>query len=169
MSTTAEEFTVEGCRVCINVRDWANRVQRTTAKAKLAAIAGSAASLQTISADNGECPPDAAELGRATWTFLHTMSTYYPERPTPTQQADMHSLLIGISKFYPCEHCAAHMRSQLTVDPPQVTSRLSLANWLCRLHNEVNVRLGKPVFDCGRVFERWKNGPSDGTCDSTDL
>lgn len=172
MATAAqEEFTIDGCRVCINVRDWADRVQRATIAKKAAAalLASSTLSSDTLLTGISKCPPDAAELGKATWTFLHTMSVYYPQTPTPDQQADMHSLLVGLSKFYPCEHCATHMRKQLTVDPPQVTSRAALASWLCRLHNEVNMRLGKPMFDCEKVFERWKTGPSDGSCDSLDL
>lgn len=28
------------------------------------------------------CPPQTAELGRSTWTFLHTMAAYYPEEPS---------------------------------------------------------------------------------------
>lgn len=27
----------------------------------------------------------------------------------------------------------------------------------CRMHNEVNSRLNKPLFDCSRVDERWLN------------
>lgn len=155
--------------MCINVKDWADRVQRVTMAKKLAAVGGTVLSTSALADSQDHCPPDAAQLGRATWTFLHTMSVYYPQSPSPAQQADMHSLLTNIARFYPCEHCASHMRAQMQVDPPQVISRQSLANWLCRLHNEVNLRLGKPVFDCGRVFERWREGPRDGSCDHSDL
>lgn len=32
--------------------------------------------------------------------------------------------------------------------------------WLCRLHNEVNSKLNKPVFPCSmrNIDERWKKG-----------
>ena len=36
----------------------------------------------------GLCPPDRQELGSATWSLLHSVAAYYPDRPTPRQQAD---------------------------------------------------------------------------------
>ena len=30
---------------------------------------------------------------------------------------------------------------------------------------QVNDLLGKPAFDCGKVTERWRDGPADATCD----
>lgn len=48
--------------------------------------------------------------------------------------------------------------------PPDVSSPAALSAWLCRTHNEVNVRLGKPAFDCGLVVQRWREGPPDGSC-----
>lgn len=53
----------------------------------------------------------------------------------------------------------------MKTNPPDVTSRETLSRWLCGVHNEVNARLGKEVFDCARVGERWKDGPKDGSCD----
>lgn len=38
------------------------------------------------------------------------------------------------------------------------------ATWMCEVHNEVNDRMGKPLFDCATVEERWRTGPSDGSC-----
>ncbi len=29
---------------------------------------------------------------------------------------------------------------------------------------QVNEMLGKPLFDCNRVMERWRDGPADGSC-----
>lgn len=37
----------------------------------------------------GGCPPDTPEIGRATWTFLHTMAAYYPEQPSGAQRSLM--------------------------------------------------------------------------------
>ena len=46
-----------------------------------------------------ECPPNAQELGRATWTYLHSVAAYYPEKPTRKQQKDMQSFLRIFSEF----------------------------------------------------------------------
>ncbi|CAO3587970.1 unnamed protein product [Absidia cylindrospora] len=53
----------------------------------------------------------------------------------------------------------------MAIEPVQVESREKLSQWLCRRHNEVNVKLNKPVFDCSKVFEQWLNGPPNGKCD----
>ena len=36
---------------------------------------------------------------------------------------------------------------------------------MCEMHNRVNVKLGKPEFDCSKVFQRWRDGWEDGSCD----
>lgn len=47
------------------------------------------------------------------------------------------------------------LRFRLKEEPIKVNSRHELQQWLCRLHNKVNERTGKPEFDCSRVNERW--------------
>ena len=112
-----------------------------------------------------ECPPDADGFGRATWTFLHSMAAYYPDEPTPAQQGSAKRLLSDFATLYPCGSCAEHMGGYLKTNPPRVGSQSALALWMCEMHNEVNERLGKPVFDCRKVNERWRDGPPDGSCD----
>ncbi|CAG8685554.1 11068_t:CDS:2, partial [Acaulospora colombiana] len=110
-----------------------------------------------------ECPPDSEQLGRSTWTFLHTAAAYYPEKPTPQHRRSMLSLLTSLPILYPCSYCAEHLGGEMEKNPPDVSSREKLSQWLCNVHNEVNERLGKEKFDCSRVLERWKDGPADGS------
>ncbi|KAG5462896.1 MAG: ERV/ALR sulfhydryl oxidase domain-containing protein [Olpidium bornovanus] len=111
------------------------------------------------------CPPEKDDLGRATWTFLHPSAAYYPNKPTPSEQATMRSFLSSFSRIYPCAPCAEHLRAYMSDNPPDVSTRAGISLWMCRVHNEVNDLLGKPVFDCSKVDERWKDGPADGSCD----
>ena len=113
------------------------------------------------------CPPDVESLGRATWTFLHTMAANYPEQPTVRQQLDMSSFMSTLGRFYPCWHCAGEFREWMaTGNQPRVQSRRDFEEWMCRAHNEVNRKLGKPEFDCGTqsLSVRWGDGPKDGSC-----
>ncbi|KAJ2001206.1 Flavin-linked sulfhydryl oxidase of the mitochondrial IMS [Coemansia thaxteri] len=170
------------CRVCDSFKSWRVHEAKThrkeqgdqsaaTTAATAAAAATTAAasrpaslatSLTTLAED--DCPPDSQVLGRATWTFLHTMAAYYPDRADPGQQTMMKSLLSSFSHFYPCGRCASHLRLVMAKDPPPVDSRQSLSQWLCQTHNKVNVMLGKDEFDCSKVDERWRDGPKDGRC-----
>ena len=111
------------------------------------------------------CPLNRREVGRAAWAFLHTTAAYYPDHPTPQQQDDMRQFMLGMAKFYPCGYCADRTVEAMTLDPPQTQSQYALTRWLCRIHNEVNERLGKPIFDCEQINRRWKTGPADGSCD----
>lgn len=54
---------------------------------------------------------------------------------------------------------------RLKEEPIKLNSSEEFSQWLCRLHNKVNVKIGKPVFDCSKVNERWRDGWLDGSCD----
>lgn len=51
-----------------------------------------------------------AELGRATWTFLHMLAAQYPDRPTRQQKRDVKQLIECLTRVYPCASCASHFK-----------------------------------------------------------
>ncbi|CAD6196794.1 unnamed protein product [Caenorhabditis auriculariae] len=111
------------------------------------------------------CPVDKDELGRSTWKLLHTMSVYYPEKPSEEDKNNARSFMNTLGKLYPCDFCAKDLRNDLKEDPPRVENRTDFAQWMCELHNKVNEKTGKAKFDCRTVFERWRDGWKDGSCD----
>ena len=113
-----------------------------------------------------ECPADVDTLGRATWTFLHTLTAAYPARPAPALQAETAAFVRSLGTLYPCHACARDFEHWVRADgnAPRVQSRDDFGRWMCDAHNAVNVKLGKPVFDCNRWEERWRTGWSDGRC-----
>ncbi|CAI2731779.1 unnamed protein product [Schistosoma spindalis] len=116
---------------------------------------------EMVSKPSVECPPDKIELGKATWTLLHTMAAYYPIHPTLKQQEDMKKFLQIFPQFFPCRPCAYDFESNIVVHPPKLDSRNALSGWLCMQHNLVNKKIGKPLFDCTHVLERWRYGWKD--------
>jgi FAD-linked sulfhydryl oxidase len=111
------------------------------------------------------CPLNRREVGRAAWAFLHTVAAYYPQQPTREEQQNMEQFMLSMARVYPCGYCADTTRDEMIRNPPRVGSQGELAEWLCEIHNEVNDRLGKPLFDCSKVNERWRTGPRDGSCE----
>uniref|UniRef100_A0A7S3K308 Sulfhydryl oxidase n=1 Tax=Aureoumbra lagunensis TaxID=44058 RepID=A0A7S3K308_9STRA len=107
-----------------------------------------------------ECPVDRDELGRSTWNLLHTTAAYYPEKATEGEQTQANNLIQGLAANYPCEHCAADFREAIQEHPPTLGSRTSFMLWLCKQHNFVNEKIGKPTFSCDlpSLDRRWKYG-----------
>lgn len=143
---TGAKQTGKKCRVCSDFKTW-SKVQETKIPKKK------------------ECPPDGEELGRCSWMLLHTLAAYYPDSPSKKQQTEMKQFMTLFSNIYPCEDCAEHMRKRLKSHPPDTTDRLHFSHWMCHLHNEVNERMGKKLFDCSKIDERWLDGWKDGSCD----
>ncbi|KAB2602787.1 FAD-linked sulfhydryl oxidase ERV1-like [Pyrus ussuriensis x Pyrus communis] len=100
-------------------------------------------------------PLTKEELGRSTWTFLHTLAAQYPDKPTRQQKKDVKELMSILSRMYPCKECADHFQEILRSNPVQAGSHAEFSQWLCHVHNTVNRSLNKPVFPCERVDARW--------------
>ncbi|KAJ5247267.1 hypothetical protein N7468_002250 [Penicillium chermesinum] len=117
-----------------------------------------------------------AELGRATWKYFHTVMARFPEKPTTDEQDALRSYIYLFARLYPCGECAEHFQQHLNKYPPQVSSRKAAAGWACFIHNEVNVMLDKPEFDCndlgafydcGCAGDEDEAGAEDGTHPAT--
>ncbi|XP_047534752.1 FAD-linked sulfhydryl oxidase ALR [Vanessa atalanta] len=155
MPAHRDEEEDKPCRACSDFKTWTklqNKSKITTPSKPLPKQAK-------------ECPLDKDELGRSTWGFLHSMAAYFPDKPTKVESDNMTKFFNIFAQFYPCEPCALDFQEDIKKHPPKTKSKDELAKWLCERHNVVNVKLGKPVFDCSKVHERWRDGWLDGSCD----
>lgn len=55
--------------------------------------------------------------------------------------------------------------NSLEAHPPATNSRECFTTWLCIIHNKVNEKIGKPIFDCNLTDERWRGSSNDGCSD----
>jgi FAD-linked sulfhydryl oxidase len=154
------------CKICKDFKQWTKETSKTLSQPNV--LPEELPLMRTTINSQGEkiaCPPNKEELGRTTWTFLHTMAAYYPEKVNVEVQESMSQFLRQLSRIYPCDYCAQHLRYVIEQNPPTTDSQHNLSQWLCEFHNQVNEICGKPTFDCRKLNERWRDGPSDGSCD----
>ncbi|KAH9390704.1 hypothetical protein TYRP_006283 [Tyrophagus putrescentiae] len=166
------EYGVRGgrakpCRACSDFQTWIQQSSKSKdgSKADDAPAKPPQQTSTTASSHKREdCPLDKDQLGRASWSLVHTMAAYYPETPTAEDRTSMGAFVRALGRFYPCESCAEDFRRDIDQHPPDTSSRTALAAWWCQAHNRVNRKLGKTEFDCSRVDERWLDGWKDGSC-----
>lgn len=104
-----------------------------------------------------------AQLGNAGWRVFHTILAQYPEQPTPEARDTLWNYLHLFSRVYPCRECAEHFQQLLKDYPPQLSSRKVAVMWGCDAHNKVNKRLGKPIFDCAYIDDKYDCGCEEET------
>ncbi|KAI0905575.1 ERV/ALR sulfhydryl oxidase domain-containing protein [Ustulina deusta] len=102
-----------------------------------------------------------AELGRASWKLFHTMMARFPEKPTEEDSLALKTYIQLFARLYPCGDCASHFQKLIKKFPPQIGSRNSAAGWACHVHNQVNERLEKPLFDCNKIGDFYDCGCGD--------
>lgn len=88
------------------------------------------------------------ELGRATWTLLHSIADTYPENPSPSLRTHAANLIKALSNLYPCGKCQEHFQRYLEYYPIDTSTKRALQTWMCNFHNDVNRKLNKPLFNC---------------------
>ncbi|PSS09109.1 hypothetical protein M430DRAFT_128020 [Amorphotheca resinae ATCC 22711] len=144
------------CRSCTSFADWASQTKKT--------VKGGTANPTATAGPPSDCPPDVEQLGRSSWTLLHSIAATYPVSPTPTEQNQARQFMGLFSKLYPCWVCAEDFQEFMTRSQVRVESREEFGQWMCEAHNEVNKKLGKKEFDCSKWEERWRTGWKDGRC-----
>ena len=57
--------------------------------------------------------------------------------------------------IYPCKKCRKFFLRLLKKNPIANENRNDLIYYFCFLHNQVNLRLNKPIFDCKKAELYW--------------
>jgi len=169
--TMTEDVYGRPCRACTDFKQWmktgpsSGQASSGDSQKKASETQKKSDNKEIINQEYHQCPPDRLELGNKSWSLLHSIAAYFPRKPTESQQSDAKQFMHLFSRLYPCQDCAEDLRQDLITHPPRVTSSEEFSTWMCEMHNRVNVKLGKPEFDCTKVFMRWKDGWDDGSCD----
>lgn len=84
------------------------------------------------------------------WMTLHSVSSIYPEKPTPEERLILEKFVEMFRETITCVHCKGHFTGMLNkyrqIHPEWTSSRYDFFLFVCRAHNTVNRRLDKPIF-----------------------
>ena len=103
--------------------------------------------------------------GPAAWNTLHVVAHSYPREPTDAQREETRAFLQLFALHLPCPSCRKHFQSLLErrLDDQALSSRARLVAFLNDAHNEVNVRLGKPVWTLEEHYQVYRRGKAPGS------
>ena len=92
------------------------------------------------------------------WLFLHTVTMGYPKEPTSEDKISYRNFFASLTEVLPCDKCAYHYSEHIQELPiePALESRDKLVRWLIKVHNKVNISLGKPEYTYEQVIEEYK-------------
>jgi len=93
------------------------------------------------------------------WSTLHIASLTYSDEPTPRQKENMKAFYNSMVDVLPCPICRTHYEANLEEMPvePALKSRVELIQWVWRMHNRINVQLGKREFSFGEFIQSMRN------------
>ena len=86
--------------------------------------------------------------GPSAWNTLHAFAHRVPVTPSADQQRDFRHFLYSFGKHLPCPTCRTHFLKYLDVHltTHSLASRAATVAFLNDAHNDVNARLGKPIW-----------------------
>ena len=93
------------------------------------------------------------------WVPFHEYAWFYSKTPT-TEEKERAQVIY--EKLFPdlifCQACRDHYLQMIVRTPPDLSSRDALFRWSVDRHNEVNLRLNKPVIPYDVVYKAYETG-----------
>jgi len=112
--------------------------------------------------------PDNVEWGPIFWALLHGLAERAGSAPMPGLQGDemraWKGVLAFLPKTLPCEDCSMHAQNYILSHPIVIPENFQdlktyVKTWLYNLHEDVNMRLGKPSFLYSNLTQEYGSVP----------
>lgn len=100
----------DDCGTCTDFQDWMKQSKQKVKEKVDTKLGGT--EKESEKSYYSECPLFKNQLGRATWSYLHTMAAYYPSNPSEAEQTKMKDFVDTFSKTYPCRHCSTDFQEE---------------------------------------------------------
>ena len=118
--------------------------------------------------------PENMEWGPVFWRLLHALAERAGSAPMPGLRADevraWKTMLTTLGKTLPCEDCRDHYTQYLAANPVNIPDNYAevreyIRKWLYDVHSDINVRLGKCVFEYALLTPTYSGVPIRKTYD----
>ena len=98
---------------------------------------------------------------RKAWKILHNITFKYPKHPTIKIKQLIHFFFNKEVIKIPCNICRQHYIQYISKKPiEQVSSiKINLINWLIDLHNEINKKNNKIIFNYKQIYNMYSYTP----------
>jgi len=97
--------------------------------------------------------------GGAAWKFLHCVALSYPTNPTVAIKNDYKNFFMSIGNVLPCNSCAGNFEEHIKIH--NIDNYLShphdLFEWTVLMRNEVQIKIGRPLYDSTTLREQLYN------------
>lgn len=105
--------------------------------------------------------PSKERMGFFTWNYMHsliaTLDCGKDDKLDVQIKKKTVELIHLIQKTFPCQTCSKDFGELLEKYPPnQIETKKEFGEWLCNIHNLVNLKLNKPKFDCDQLEQTYK-------------
>ena len=101
---------------------------------------------------------DTSIWGPPLWNVLHIAAQYGPAR---SSQANWMNLIKALRTGIPCPDCTSHYNTWLNSHPLRASLvpgvSFDISKWILDLHNNVNLRNGKPAWSMAHVATAYNN------------
>lgn len=96
--------------------------------------------------------------GPCTWFVFHTLAEKIKEDSFPLIKNSLISMIKRICSNLPCPECAGHAQQKMgTLNVNSIQTKRDLQMMLLSFHNEVNQRVGNPVFTEKQMDDKYKS------------
>jgi hypothetical protein len=102
---------------------------------------------------------DPTVWGPHMWFVFHLAAATYPDPPSAADKANYQAFYGSLQNVLPCPGCREGYKVIISSEPTKLGSRVfasraSLFKWTVDVHNRVNAKLGKPMYDDWQAWYR---------------
>lgn len=94
------------------------------------------------------------------WKFIHHIALGYPNSPTENDKNNYKSFFSLLGNILPCHLCTDHYNEHLLIYPltnTVLSNKTNFINWTIDMHNEVNKKNGKKIYNYDEALKLIKN------------